>query len=111
VRFADRYLGLIKFEHTLFALPFALIALLVAADGRPPWSVLIWVLVAMVAARSAAMAFNRLVDRRLDAANPRTRHRHLPSGTVSVKGAATLVVMASLVLVLAAGMLNTLCLY
>ena len=80
----QRYLGLIKFEHTIFALPFALISLLVASKGRPEWRVLLWVLVAMVGARSAAMAFNRLADRKLDAANPRTRGRHLPAGILGV---------------------------
>jgi 4-hydroxybenzoate polyprenyltransferase len=104
-----RYFDLIKFEHTIFAMPFALISLLVATGGRPPGSVLLWVVVAMVGARSAAMAFNRLVDRRLDAANPRTADRHLPAGTVPVAGAAALVVASSLVLVLAARMLNPLC--
>jgi len=104
-----RYLGLVKFEHTLFALPFALLSLLVAAAGRPPRRVLLLVLVAMVAARSAAMAFNRLVDRRLDAANPRTDDRHLPAGLVSAGGAGLLVLVASCLLVLAAWMLNPLC--
>jgi 4-hydroxybenzoate polyprenyltransferase len=105
-----RYLGLIKFEHTLFALPFALIALLVAADGRPATHVLLWVVVAMVGARSAAMAFNRLADRHIDAANPRTADRHLPRGAVSVGGVAALVVGGAGLLVLAAAMLNPLCL-
>ena len=105
----DRYLGLVKFEHTLFALPFALLSLLVAADGRPSRRVLLLVLVAMVAARSAAMAFNRLVDRRLDAANPRTVDRHLPAGLVSAGGAGLLVLVASGLLVLAAWLLNPLC--
>jgi len=104
-----RYLGLVKFEHTLFALPFALLSLLVAAAGRPPRRVLLLVLVAMVAARSAAMAFNRLVDRRLDAANPRTDDRHLPAGLVSAGGAGLLVLVASCLLVLAAWLLNPLC--
>jgi len=105
-----RYLALIKFEHTIFALPFALISLLVATGGRPPLGVLLWVLVAMVGARSAAMAFNRLLDRHLDAANPRTADRHLPQGTVSVFGATVLVLAGAALLVLAAGMLNPLCL-
>jgi 4-hydroxybenzoate polyprenyltransferase len=105
----DRYLGLVKFEHTLFALPFALLSLLVAAAGRPPRRVLLLVLVAMVAARSAAMAFNRLVDRRLDAANPRTVDRHLPAGLVSAGGTGLLVLVASGLLVLAAWLLNPLC--
>ena len=85
-----RYLDLIKFEHTIFALPFALISLLVASDGRPAWSTLAWVLVAMVGARSTAMAFNRLADAKIDAANPRTSDRHIPAGAVSAKGAGLL---------------------
>jgi 4-hydroxybenzoate polyprenyltransferase len=109
VTVVGRYLALIKFEHTLFALPLALVSLLVAADGRPSFAVLTWVLVAMVAARSAAMAFNRLADRKYDAANPRTADRELPSGAVSVQGAAGLVVGASLLFILAAAMLNPLC--
>jgi len=104
-----RYLSLIKFEHTLFALPFALISLLVASAGRPGWRTMLWVVVAMVGARSAAMAFNRLVDWRLDAGNPRTAERHIPAGTISVVGAAVFVALSAAVLVLAAGMLNPLC--
>lgn len=105
-----RYLSLIKFEHTIFALPFALISLLVATDGRPPLAVLLWVLVAMVGARSAAMAFNRLIDRHLDATNPRTADRHLPVGAVSAVGAGVLTALGAALLVLAAARLNPLCL-
>lgn len=104
-----RYLSLIKFEHTIFALPFAIISLLVAADGRPRPATLWWVIVAMVGARSAAMAFNRLVDARLDADNPRTADRHIPTGRVSAKGAALFVVLSAGVLVGAAFELNSLC--
>ncbi len=104
-----RYLSLIKFEHTIFALPFALISLLVATDGRPSLSTLLWVMVAMVGARSAAMAFNRLVDAGIDADNPRTADRHIPAGLISRKGAALFVVLSAMVLVLAAYMLNPLC--
>ncbi len=104
-----RYMSLIKFEHTIFALPFALISLLVASGGRPPWGDLLWVLVAMVGARSAAMAFNRLIDRNIDAANPRTADRHIPAGAVSVFGAGLFVVLAAVLLVFAAWMLNPLC--
>ena len=78
-----RYLGLVKFEHTIFAMPFALIGLLTASNGRPEGRVLFWVVIAMVGARSAAMAFNRILDRRIDARNPRTAGRHLPAGKVS----------------------------
>ncbi len=106
-----RYLSLIKFEHTIFALPFALISLLVAAGGHPEWATLLWVLVAMVGARSAAMAFNRLVDWKIDAANPRTADRHIPAGAVSVAGAGVFVVLAAGLLMLAAWMLNPLCFY
>lgn len=105
-----RYLSFIKFEHTVFALPFALISLLVAAGGRPDGRTLLWVLVAMVGARSAAMAFNRLVDRAHDAANPRTADRHLPAGAVSVAGATVFTVAAAALLVVAAWQLNPLCL-
>jgi len=104
-----RYLGLIRFEHTIFALPFALISLLVASDGRPAWRVLLWVLVAMVGARSAAMAFNRLADREYDRRNPRTAGRHLPTGAVSVTGAALFTAGSVLLFVFAASRLNPLC--
>ena len=104
-----RYLALIKFEHTIFALPFALISLLVASEGRPAWHVLFWVLVAMVSARSAAMSFNRVADWKIDAANPRTADRHIPAGAISVAGAWMFVVLSALLLVLAAWMLNPLC--
>jgi 4-hydroxybenzoate polyprenyltransferase len=105
-----RYLSLVKFEHTLFALPFALIGLLVATDGRPPGRVLLWVVVAMVGARSAAMAFNRLVDREYDRRNPRTADRHLPTGAVTSREAALFTALAAAVFVLAAERLNPLCL-
>jgi 4-hydroxybenzoate polyprenyltransferase len=110
VKLARRYLSFIKFEHTVFALPFALIALLVASGGRPAPRTLLWVLVAMVGARSAAMAFNRLADRAHDAANPRTADRHLPRGSVSVVGAAVFTALAAALLVVAAWQLNPLCL-
>ncbi|MCP4292817.1 MAG: UbiA family prenyltransferase [bacterium] len=107
----SRYFSLIKFEHTIFALPFAVISLLVASGGKPQLSTLLWVMVAMVGARSAAMAFNRLADARIDADNPRTANRHIPAGLVSRKGAALFVVLSCVVLVLAAWMLNPLCFY
>lgn len=74
------YLALVRFSHTLFALPFAVASAVWAAQGLPPWKVSLWILVAMVTCRNAAMAFNRLVDARIDAMNPRTQGRHLPSG-------------------------------
>src|SRR5436305_1636859 len=87
-------LEMIKIEHTLFALPFAFLGMLLAAGGWPPWRSVGWIVVAMVGARSAAMAFNRLVDRRIDAANPRTAGRALPAGLVS-PAAVTLFVLVS----------------
>ncbi|HVT02647.1 MAG TPA: UbiA-like polyprenyltransferase [Thermoanaerobaculia bacterium] len=76
-------LEMIKFQHTLFALPFAFLAAFTAANGIPDWRVAGWIVVAMVGARSAAMAFNRLVDAPIDAANPRTAGRALPAGQVT----------------------------
>lgn len=77
-------LGMIKFEHTLFALPFAFLGAILAANGLPTWRQCLWITVAMVGARSAAMTFNRIVDRDIDAANPRTAARELPAGKLSV---------------------------
>ena len=77
-------LSMIKFEHTLFALPFAFLGAVLAADGLPTVWQIVWIMVAMFGARSAAMTFNRIIDRRFDAANPRTASRELPSGKLSV---------------------------
>lgn len=104
------YLELVKFAHTLFALPFALASMLVAAHGLPDPRVFGWITLAMVAARTAAMGFNRIVDREIDARNPRTRNRELPSGKVSLKGAWSLVVVSSLLFCFAAWRINTLAL-
>lgn len=101
-------LEMIKIEHTLFALPFALMSALLAARGLPTAWQLCWILTAMVGARSAAMAFNRLVDRDVDARNPRTASRALPAGLVSVPFVVGFTVAAALLLVLAAWMLNPL---
>lgn len=101
---------LVRFSHTVFALPFALIGLLAASGGLPDARILLWIVVAMVAGRTAAMAFNRLVDQRIDAANPRTAGRHLPAGLISRRFAWTLVVAGGVLLVVAAGQLNPLCL-
>ena len=76
-------LEMIKWEHSIFALPFALCGAMLAANGLPGAHQLVWIIVAMVAARSAAMAFNRLADASIDAANPRTRSRALPAGTLT----------------------------
>jgi 4-hydroxybenzoate polyprenyltransferase len=77
-------LAMIKFEHTLFALPFAFLGAILAANGFPTWWQILWITVAMVGARSAAMTFNRIVDRDIDARNPRTASREIPSGKLSV---------------------------
>jgi 4-hydroxybenzoate polyprenyltransferase len=79
-----RYARLVKIEHTVFALPFAYVGAFLAVDGRPSWSDLLWITLAMVGARSLAMALNRLVDARIDARNPRTAGREIPSGQLSV---------------------------
>lgn len=101
-------LRMIKFEHTVFALPFAFLGMMLAAGGWPSWRTVGWIVVAMVGARSAAMGFNRLADRQLDAANPRTADRALPAGRVS-SGFVGLFVLAGLALfVLAAWRLNPL---
>jgi heme O synthase-like polyprenyltransferase len=76
-------LEMIKWEHSIFALPFALTAVLLAANGLPSWRTLGWILVAMVSARSAAMAFNRWADADLDVANPRTKSRAIPAGLLT----------------------------
>lgn len=99
-------LEMIKWEHSVFALPFALAGAMLAAGGIPQGRQLLWIIVAMMAARSAAMAFNRLVDNRLDAANPRTRSRALPAGLLSPKFVAVFVVFSSLLLMFAAWKLN-----
>jgi 4-hydroxybenzoate polyprenyltransferase len=103
-------LEMIKFEHTLFALPFALIGMVLAADGWPAARVVFWILVAMVGGRSAAMGFNRLVDRRIDAANPRTASRALPAGRLTPAFVAGFVAASLALLVVAAWRLNPLCL-
>ncbi|MBZ5647289.1 MAG: putative 4-hydroxybenzoate polyprenyltransferase [Acidobacteriia bacterium] len=104
-------LEMIKWEHSVFALPFALCGAMLAARGLPHSRQLAWIVVAMVAARSAAMAFNRLADADLDAANPRTAARALPAGLLSRRFVGFFVIAASAVLVLAASQLNRLALY
>ena len=105
----------IKFKHSVFALPFALTGALLALRGTDlvlgdiAWK-LGWIIVAMVAARSAAMAFNRLIDASIDARNPRTSSRALPAGLLTRRFAASFVIFASIVLVVAAAQLNPLCL-
>jgi 4-hydroxybenzoate polyprenyltransferase len=101
-------LEMIKWEHSIFALPFALCGAFLAAAGIPSWRQLVWIIVAMVAARSAAMAFNRLADASIDAANPRTQSRALPAGALSKGFVASFVLISCAVFVLAAWRLNRL---
>lgn len=99
-------LEMIKFEHTLFALPFAFLGAMLAANGFPSGWQILWITVAMVGARSAAMTFNRIVDRDIDASNPRTANRELPSGKLSVGFAWGFLIASIAVFILAAYMLN-----
>src|SRR6202050_1100855 len=101
---------MIKWEHSIFALPFALCGAMLAAGGLPSAHQLIWIVVAMIAARSAAMAFNRWADAAIDAANPRTRTRALPAGHLTPAFVATFVVISSAIFILAASQLNRLAL-
>lgn len=101
-------LEMIKWEHSIFALPFALCGAMLAAGGIPSSHQLLWIVVAMVAARSAAMAFNRLADASIDTSNPRTRTRALPTGTVTAGFVRNFVVLASAIFILAAWQLNRL---
>jgi len=101
-------LEMIKWEHSVFALPFALCGAMLAAGGLPTAHQLLWIVVAMIAARSAAMAFNRLADATLDAANPRTSMRALPAGTLTPAFVTTFVVASCAIFVLAAWQLNRL---
>jgi 4-hydroxybenzoate polyprenyltransferase len=99
-------LEMIKWEHSIFALPFALCGAMLAAGGVPAWHQLAWIIVAMISARSAAMAFNRVADAAIDAANPRTQTRALPAGTLTPSFVTTFVVVSCAVFVLAASQLN-----
>jgi 4-hydroxybenzoate polyprenyltransferase len=104
------YLSFIRFSHSVFALPFALAGALLAARQVPlTWAKVGWILVAMVGARSAAMGFNRLVDRHFDALNPRTANREIPRGAMSSTEAAAFVAIASAIFVFSAWQLSTIC--
>jgi 4-hydroxybenzoate polyprenyltransferase len=104
-------LEMIKWEHSIFALPFALCGAMLAASGLPRAHQLLWIVVAMVAARSAAMAFNRLADAAIDAVNPRTRTRALPAGDLSAGFVAMFVIVSCAIFILAASQLNRLTLW
>ena len=110
----QKWLSFVRFSHTVFALPFALAAMVVAARdnrGWPGWKIFGLILAAMVCARTCAMAFNRIVDRKFDALNPRTAKRHLPMGTIPLAGAIALCVLSAAGLAVVSYFLNPLCFY
>jgi len=104
------YLRLIKFSHSIFALPFAFTSALIAADGIPSTYQILWITVAMVSGRSGAMGMNRIIDRRIDALNPRTENREIPRGVVKTHEAFIFTAISFSLLVFAAYKLNPLCL-
>jgi len=104
----------VRFSHTVFALPFALAAMMVAARdnrGWPGWRIFGLILATMVCARTCAMAFNRIIDRKFDALNPRTANRHLPTGTISLTSAILLWLISGAGLIAASYCLNSICFY
>src|SRR5256714_3825027 len=105
-----RHVNLVRLPHTVFALPFALVGVVLASYVAPiTISAVLWVVVAFTTARFAAMGFNRIVDREIDARNPRTRMREIPSGALPVIEAVAAVTIASLLFIFAAWQLNPLC--
>ena len=109
-----KWASFVRFSHTVFALPFALAAMAVAARdnrGWPGWRTFGLILAAMVCARTCAMAFNRIVDRKFDALNPRTANRHLPAGQISLVSAMALCVLSAAGLIAVSYFLNPLCFY
>jgi 4-hydroxybenzoate polyprenyltransferase len=109
-----KWLSFVRFSHTVFALPFALAAMAVAARdnrGWPGWRKFLLILAAMVCARTSAMSFNRIADRKFDALNPRTANRHLPAGRISLPGAIALCLLSAAGLMAVSFLLNRLCFY
>lgn len=109
----NQYLSLIKFSHTVFAMPFALIGFLLAYKqvGRFDATIFIYMILCMVFARSAAMAFNRYIDRKFDALNPRTKNREVPAGIISPTAALTLTIICSLAFMATTWLINSICFY
>src|SRR5579864_1844884 len=104
------YASFVRFSHSVFALPFALAGALLAGQQTPlTWRTGGWIVIAMVGARSAAMGFNRLVDARIDALNPRTANREMPRGVMSFREATVFVIIASAVFIASAWQLNPVC--
>lgn len=109
-----KWAGFVKLSHTVFALPFALASMVVAARdnrGWPGWKTFLLILTAMVSARTCAMSFNRIVDRKLDALNPRTANRHLPAGKISLIAAIFLCALSAAALIASSYFLNPVCFY
>jgi len=111
VKIAKNFLELVRFSHTLFALPFALGTMLYAAQGFPAWHVFALILLSMVTARNSAMAFNRFIDARFDAQNPRTAKRHLPAGLITLTQVKVFIVLNGVLFVVSASLLNPLTMY
>src|ERR1700739_3093845 len=107
------YLSLIKFSHTIFALPFALIGFLLAVKREHSFNarIFIYMLLCMVFARSAAMAFNRFIDRKFDALNPRTKNREIPAGVISSSSALTFTIISAAAFVVTTWFINPICFY
>lgn len=105
------FLEMIKFSHTIFALPFAFTGAVIAARGLPSATQAFWILLAMIGARTAAMGLNRLIDAEIDARNPRTCGRAIPAGLLSKSGVAVFIAISAMLMLYAAFMLNRLCLY
>lgn len=105
------FLDMIKFPHTIFALPFALTSAFIASEGMPEFKKFFWIIIAMVGARTGAMSFNRLVDMHIDAKNPRTKDRPLPKGLISKSAVILYTIISFILLIFSAYMLNKLCFY
>jgi len=105
------YLRMIKISHSIFALPFAFTGAVLAASGIPSFHQILWIALAMIGARSGAMGLNRIIDRNIDKANPRTQNREIPSGKIKVFDAALFTVISFALMVFSAYQLNTLCLW
>lgn len=111
LKIVKNFLELVRFSHTLFALPFALGTMIYAAQGFPAWNVFALILLSMVTARNSAMAFNRWIDARFDAQNPRTAKRHLPAGLITFTQVKVFIALNGVLFVVAAGLLNPLAMY
>ncbi|MCI4626042.1 MAG: putative 4-hydroxybenzoate polyprenyltransferase [Candidatus Magnetoovum sp. WYHC-5] len=103
------YMEMIKFSHSVFALPFALTAAILAANGLPQMNIMGWIILAMVSARTAAMGMNRIIDKDIDKLNPRTANRQLPRGVIKSRDALFFTLIASALFIFSAYMLNELC--